>query len=250
MHTCLLCAAQPVDRLAYARDMALFAIAFRTGSRGSDLAKPLAAQVLCLPSSQGIVLNFQFTKTVRDGTPHASLLPPDKDMPETCVVAAMIRADGICPRVTFSLKYQSREIVSLNGWPDPFPQKPWQRVSSNTWNKQAWRRGTLPSIRLGWVTPSRGNYDGGELEVGEDFPPVCGRGDKYAAPHRDDSRCGGDPVRSGQHPGGFLGPGGVGTFPPARRAPPWSLLTAGGTRHFSVAYTRKYSTRVSSTALF
>ena len=45
MHTCLLCAAQPVDRLAYARDMALFAVAFRAGSRGSDLAKLLAAQV-------------------------------------------------------------------------------------------------------------------------------------------------------------------------------------------------------------
>ena len=45
MHTRLLCAAQPVDRLAYARDMALFAVAFRAGSRGSDLAKLLAAQV-------------------------------------------------------------------------------------------------------------------------------------------------------------------------------------------------------------
>ena len=67
MHTCLLCATQPVDRLAYARDMALFAIAFRTGSRGSDLAKILAAQVFRLPSSQGIVLSFQFTKTLAMG---------------------------------------------------------------------------------------------------------------------------------------------------------------------------------------
>ncbi|CAM9724695.1 unnamed protein product, partial [Ascophyllum nodosum] len=64
--------------------MALFAIAFRTGSRGSDLAKILAAQVLHLPSNQGIVLNFQFTKTLRDGATHASRLVPDKDMPETC----------------------------------------------------------------------------------------------------------------------------------------------------------------------
>ena len=43
MHTCLLCAAQPVYRLAYTCDMALFGIAFRTGSRGSDLTKLLAA---------------------------------------------------------------------------------------------------------------------------------------------------------------------------------------------------------------
>ncbi|CAN0037619.1 unnamed protein product, partial [Ascophyllum nodosum] len=91
MHTGLLCAAQPVDRLANARDMALFAVAFRAGSRGSDLAKLLAAQVLHLPSSQGVVLNFHFTKTLRDGAAHASLLAPDNDMPETCAVAAMLR---------------------------------------------------------------------------------------------------------------------------------------------------------------
>ena len=90
MHTCMLCAAQPVNCLAYARDMALFAIAFRTGSRGSDLAKILAAQVFYLPSSQRIVLNFQFTKTLRDGATHASLLASDKDMPERCAVAATI----------------------------------------------------------------------------------------------------------------------------------------------------------------
>jgi hypothetical protein len=91
MHTGLLCAAQPGDRLAYARDMALFAVAFRAGSRGNDLAKLLAAQVLHLPSSQGLVLNFHFTKTLRDGAAHASLLAPDNVMPETCAVAAMLR---------------------------------------------------------------------------------------------------------------------------------------------------------------
>ena len=90
MHTCLPCAAQPVDRLAYTRDMVLFAIAFRTGSHGSDLAKLLATKVLRLPSSQGIVVNLQFTKTLRNGAAHASLLPPDKDIPETCLIAAII----------------------------------------------------------------------------------------------------------------------------------------------------------------
>ena len=53
MHTGFLCAAQPGDRLAFARDMALFAVAFRAGSRGSDLAKLLAAQVLHLPLVKG-----------------------------------------------------------------------------------------------------------------------------------------------------------------------------------------------------
>ena len=37
-----------------------------------------------------MVLKFQFTKTLRDGATHASLPAPDKDMPETCVVAATI----------------------------------------------------------------------------------------------------------------------------------------------------------------
>ena len=91
MQTCLLRAAQPVDRLAYARDMALFAVAFRTGSYGSDLAKLLVAQVLRLPPSQGLVLNFQSTKTLRYSAALASLLAPDNDMPGMCAVAAIIR---------------------------------------------------------------------------------------------------------------------------------------------------------------
>ena len=55
MHTYLLSAAQPVDRLAYTRDMALFTVAFRSSSHGSDLAKLLAAQFLRLPFSRGRV---------------------------------------------------------------------------------------------------------------------------------------------------------------------------------------------------
>ena len=79
--------------------MALFAVAFRASSRGSDLAKLLAAQVLHLPSSQGLVLNVPTTKTLRDGAAHASLLAPGNDMPETCAVAAMLnyaQAAGSC----------------------------------------------------------------------------------------------------------------------------------------------------------
>ena len=71
--------------------MALFAEAFRTASGGSDLIELLAAQVLRLPSSQGLVLDFRFAKILRDGAAHASLLAPENnDMPETCAVAAMI----------------------------------------------------------------------------------------------------------------------------------------------------------------
>ena len=91
IHTCLLCGAQAVGRLAYARDMALFAEAFRPTSVGSDLIMLFAAQVLRLPSSQVLVLYFLFAKILRDGAAHASLLAPDNNMPETWAVAAMIR---------------------------------------------------------------------------------------------------------------------------------------------------------------
>ena len=71
--------------------MALFAVEFCTCGHGSDLVKLLAAQVVQLPSNEGLlVLNFQFTKTLRDGAAHAFLLEPDNDMPETCVIAARI----------------------------------------------------------------------------------------------------------------------------------------------------------------
>ena len=160
MHTGLLCAAQPVDRLAYARDMALFAVAFRTGSRGSDLAKLLGTQVFRLPSNQGLLLNFHFTKTLRDGASHASLLAPDNDMPETCAVAAMIRyaqaadscgwdisTDYLFPEMTASGDRTPKRLAR------PLFAKA-MAARRNTWNTQAWGCGTLPSVRLGWVAPS------------------------------------------------------------------------------------------------
>ena len=91
MYKYLLCAAQLVDRSAFARDMTLFAVVFLTSGHGSNLTKLLVAQVRRLPSSQGLELHFQFTKTLRNGAAHASLLAPDNDMPETFAVAAMIR---------------------------------------------------------------------------------------------------------------------------------------------------------------
>ena len=71
--------------------MALFALAFRTGIRVGDITKLLAAQVLRLPSSQKLVLNFQLIETLREGAAHASLQASDGDRLETEVLAAMIR---------------------------------------------------------------------------------------------------------------------------------------------------------------
>ena len=136
MHTCLLCAAQPVDCLPYAPDMALFSAAFCTGSRGSNLAKLLAAQVLRLFSSQRLVLNFQLTKTRQYGAAHASLLGPGLDMPETfCAVVAMVRylpAADLCEwdlsTGYFSSEMRASRDLTLNRLSGPLSAKPWPRV--------------------------------------------------------------------------------------------------------------------------
>ena len=74
----------------------MLAVAFRTGSRDNDLAKLLVAQVLQFLSSQGLELNFQLTKTLRDGAKHASLLLIATDRHDTwCAAAAMIRYEQV-----------------------------------------------------------------------------------------------------------------------------------------------------------
>ena len=121
-----------------------------------------------------------------------------------------------------------------------------------------WGRGTLPSMRLGCVAPSHrlsqvdiadimaavnwksekiaGRYVGGATNTRDHTGPTPGATEARSVAA--------NALTTSLHPTVS-----VGTFPPARRAPPWGLSTAGGTRYFSVAYKRKYSTRVSSTAL-
>ena len=64
-------------------------------------------QVLRLPSSQGLELNFQRIKTLPDGVAHASLLAPDENRLEKEALAAMIQCAQAtsacrrnCPRIT------------------------------------------------------------------------------------------------------------------------------------------------------
>ena len=80
---------KPVERIALVRDIALFTVAFKTGGRGGDLTHMMASNVLRLPEDKGIILNFLFTKTLRDGSKHACHVAPDRDMPDACAVAAL-----------------------------------------------------------------------------------------------------------------------------------------------------------------
>ncbi|CAM9967931.1 unnamed protein product, partial [Sphacelaria rigidula] len=79
----------PAESIALVRDMALFTVALRTAGRGGDLTQMMAGSVLRLPEDQGIVLNFRFTKTLREGSRHVCHVAPDRDMPDTCAVAAL-----------------------------------------------------------------------------------------------------------------------------------------------------------------
>ena len=95
--------------------MALFALAFRPGSRVGDIAKLLATQVLSLPSSTELVMNFQLIETLRDGAAHASLLAPDETRLETEALAAMktTRAGRRCMQRELNTGYRLPRNANL-----------------------------------------------------------------------------------------------------------------------------------------
>ena len=125
--------------------MVSFAVAFRSSSRGSDLAKLLAAQVLRLPFSQGLVLNLYFTKTLRDGAAHASFPAADNDMLDICAVAAMIHYAQAADSWGWDIStgYVFPEMPATGDRPPNRLAKPFSakamaaRVLRNTWNAQA-----------------------------------------------------------------------------------------------------------------
>ena len=53
------------ERIAITRDVALFSLAFYSMRRGFNLSFTLGSQVLRLPESAGLVLNFHFGKTLQ-----------------------------------------------------------------------------------------------------------------------------------------------------------------------------------------
>ena len=53
------------QRIATTRNIALFSLAFYSMRRGFDVSFTLGSQVLQLPASAGLVLNFHFGKTLQ-----------------------------------------------------------------------------------------------------------------------------------------------------------------------------------------
>jgi len=70
------------------RDVALFALAFYSCRRGFDISNTLGSQVVRLPEDKGLIINFQFGKTLRDSK-EAVVVLSDPARPSMCAFQAI-----------------------------------------------------------------------------------------------------------------------------------------------------------------
>jgi hypothetical protein len=64
-------------------------VAFALGKRCNDMSNFLVSQIIKFPNIEGVILNFQFGKTLRDGSKHALGLMPNMEKPALCPVRAI-----------------------------------------------------------------------------------------------------------------------------------------------------------------
>ena len=79
MRTQLQITTSDVGRITLARDIAFFTVAFRTTKRGAELTATLIQRILRLPNKSGLMFNFQYGKTQRDGADHILTVPYDEE---------------------------------------------------------------------------------------------------------------------------------------------------------------------------
>ena len=80
----------PLVRATVARDIAVFTVvAFSTTKRGDELTRTLIQRILRLPNRSGLLFNFQWGKTLRDGADHLLTVPYTEDFVATCPVKAV-----------------------------------------------------------------------------------------------------------------------------------------------------------------
>ena len=70
MRTRMRCTFNTTERVFLARDIALYAVAFRTTKRGDILSRILIQRILRLPNESRLLFNFPWGKTMRDGADH------------------------------------------------------------------------------------------------------------------------------------------------------------------------------------
>ena len=78
MRTQLQITTSDVDRVTLARDIGFFTVAFSTTKRGAELTATLIQRILRLPNKSGLMFNFQYGKTQRDGADHILTVPYDE----------------------------------------------------------------------------------------------------------------------------------------------------------------------------
>ena len=78
-----------LERVTLARDIAFLAVAFSTTKRGAELTNTLIQRVLRLPNKSGLLFNFQWGKTLRDGADHLISVPYDEKYVAVCPVRAV-----------------------------------------------------------------------------------------------------------------------------------------------------------------
>ena len=83
------CTQDPYDRVVFARDIALFTVAFNTLKRGDGLRRTLIQRILRLPNECGFLFNFQWGKTMRDGADHLMTVEQDTKPMTTCPIRAV-----------------------------------------------------------------------------------------------------------------------------------------------------------------
>ena len=89
LRACLQCASDPYTRVALARVLALFTVAFKTTKRGDELSRTLIQGTLRLPNLSGFLFNFQWGKTMRDGADHFISVAYNHECLATCPVTAV-----------------------------------------------------------------------------------------------------------------------------------------------------------------
>ena len=85
----LQCTSDSYTRVVFARDLALFTVAFETTKRGDELSRTLIQRILRLPNLSGFLFNFQWGKTMRDGADHLISVAYNHECLATCPVAAV-----------------------------------------------------------------------------------------------------------------------------------------------------------------
>ena len=64
-------------------------MAFSTTKRGAELTATLIQRIVRLPNTSGLMFNFQYGKTQRDGADHILTVPYDEEYVAVCPARAV-----------------------------------------------------------------------------------------------------------------------------------------------------------------